>query len=98
MSHKPAPAPSCATGERRYRRPQGGRRPEWVRPFRRVHQALDASVRLIGLVLRTVEHSERCAQTRPIQTSLELHEASGLLLTASVRLMKAAAQLAAANE
>jgi hypothetical protein len=98
MSRKTAPAPSCAPGERRHRGPQGGRLPEWVRPLRRVHQALDATVRLIGSALRAKERSERCAQRRPIQTSRELHEVSGWLLTASARLTKAAMQLAATNE
>lgn len=73
-------------------------RPSWVRPFCRVHRALDASVRLIDSTLRTVARSERCAHRRPVRTSARLLEASGLLREATARLERAAQELAVTNE
>ncbi|HEY0157643.1 MAG TPA: hypothetical protein VGF28_10200 [Thermoanaerobaculia bacterium] len=75
-----------------------GDRPSWVRPFCRVHRALDASVRLIDSTMRTVARSERCAHRRPVRTSARLLEASGLLREATARLKRAAEQLAVTNE
>lgn len=82
--------------------PQGvsGRRNgrAWVRPLRRAHRAMDASVRLIGSTLRARAKAERCAHRRPLRTSRDLDEASGRLLHASRRLQRAVVQLAATNE
>jgi hypothetical protein len=63
-----------------------------------MRRALDATVRLIESATRTMAHSERCAQGRPVQTSRELHAASGWLVTASERLTRAAAQFVATSE
>ncbi len=79
------------------RRPQGLRREAWVRPFRRVHRALDSSLRLITSSLLTAAASGRRAHRRPIRASVELHEASGRLARASSRLMRAALELAKVN-
>ena len=42
--------------------------------------------------------SERCVQRRPVQTSRQLHDASGLLVDASARLMRVARELSAVNQ
>ena len=68
---------------RNRRRPQGSRRPAWVRTFRRVHRAIESSVRLIDTTLRMVAALERCAHERPIHTSRNLDAASGRLIQAS---------------
>jgi len=92
-------APKGATGTcRDRRRPQGERRPAWVRPFERVHRALDASERWINSSIRTAVRSGRCAHRRPIGSSQSLFEAETRLVTASARLTRAALQLAEANE
>lgn len=87
----------AASGCRDRRRP-GGRRPTWLRSYRRVLRTLQATERLIDSTLRTVAASERCAHRRPIQTSGNLWNASGRLATASRRLMHAVEELAEANE
>jgi hypothetical protein len=89
---------SRAPREPRNRRRLLEGRPAWFRPFCRMHRALDASARLIDSTLRTMARSERCAQRRPVQASVTLHEASARLLDASRRLVHAAEQLAAAND
>jgi hypothetical protein len=87
-------APRGATcTSRDLRRLKRGRREDWVRPFRGLLRALDASAKLIDSTLRTVAVSERCAHKRPIRTSRNLNAASDKLLTASVRLERAAARL-----
>lgn len=75
----------------------GLRRKGWVRPFRRAHRALDASVHLICRTLLTAGASSRRAHRRPIQSSRELAEASGLLIQASTRLNWAWRELAEAS-
>lgn len=95
-NHARAPKPAAARCEDRRR--TGEQRPAWLRPYRRVQRALEASARLIDSTLRTVAASERCAHRRPIQTSGNLWNASGRLATASRRLMHAVEELAEANE
>lgn len=92
-------APKGASGTcRDRRRPQGGGRPAWVRPFRRACRALDASLRLICSTLPTVAASKRCAHRRPIRASRNLDQASARLVDASARLQRAARALAKTNE
>ena len=75
------------------RRPEGLRRRAWVRPFRRLHRALDSSVHLISRSLLSAGASERRAHRRPIRASRELDKASDLVLRASSRLSQAAREL-----
>jgi hypothetical protein len=77
----------------RYERPRA-----WVRPFRHLHRALDASTRLIAASLAAASRSERRAHRRPIGSSRNLLEAEARLETASVRLGRAARALAETNE
>ncbi|HUP59086.1 MAG TPA: hypothetical protein VNA69_01565 [Thermoanaerobaculia bacterium] len=93
-----ARAPEGASGTcRDRRRPQGERR-RWVRPFYRANRALDASLRLIGSTLHAVAATKRTVHRRPVRASRNLHNASELLVTASVRLMWAAQNLAEMTE
>lgn len=80
------------------RREKRWRREDWVHPFRRVHRALDASVRLIDASIRVAVRSERCAVRRPIDTSRQLEGASHRLSTAARRLGRAAQAIAEATE
>ena len=90
-------ASTNASGDcRDRRRPQGPRRAGWARPFRRVHRALDSSVRLINRCLLSASASERRAHRRPIRASRELDKASDLLILASSRLNVAARELSKA--
>lgn len=84
-----------APGERRGL--QGLRRAAWVRPFRRVHRALDATLRLIGSSVGTVAATGGRAHRRPVRASQDLLNAEDLLIRASSRLMKAARELAETN-
>ena len=59
---------------------------------------MDASLRLIGSTLRAVGAAKRSVHWRPVRTSRDLHDASALLVTASLRLMKAAQNLAEMTE
>ncbi|HEX7149970.1 MAG TPA: hypothetical protein VF618_00675 [Thermoanaerobaculia bacterium] len=95
-----AQAPQSATGTcRERRRPQqelrGERRPEWVRPMRRVQKALDASIRLLNAGLATAARSGRVLTRRPLDSSRKLEFAEGRLALASARLAYAARELAA---
>jgi hypothetical protein len=92
-----ASAPQRAAGTcRDSRRAARGRREDWVRPFLRAHHALDASLRLIRSSIRTAAVSDRLCQ-RPLDTSLKLHHATDLLMTASARLQRAVKGLGEAN-
>jgi hypothetical protein len=87
-----------ATGVcRKGRSSRGARRPEWVRPFRRLRRALDASVRSIDAALRSIGNCEECASRRPVRASRHLVAAHDCLVTASVCLARAAHALAATN-
>ena len=93
-----AQAPKGAAGTcRDRRRPEGLRRRAWVRPFRRLHRALDSSVHLISRCLLAAGASERRAQRRPIRASRELDKASELMLLASSRINQAARELSKVN-
>jgi hypothetical protein len=65
--------------------------------LRRAQRAINASIRLLDSTLRAVERSERCAQRRPVETSRNLHGASGRLLDALERLNRAAREIAETN-
>lgn len=82
-----------ASGICRDRRRASGDRRAWVRPFRRLHRALDRSVYLIGRSLMSAAYSELRAQRRPIRASRELEKASDLVMQASARLGQAAREL-----
>jgi hypothetical protein len=69
-----------------------------VRPFFRVNQALDSSVRLLGSTARTFARSERCAHRRPVRAWRTLHEATALLRDASARLIRAGQELEVMKE
>jgi hypothetical protein len=87
-----------ASGTCRDRRRPHGERRRWVRPFYRANRALNASLRLIGSTLHTVAATKRTARRRPVGASRSLQDASGLLVTASVRLMRAAQSLTEMTE
>ena len=93
-----ARAPKRAAAGCRDRRRPGEQRPAWLRPYRRVQRALQASARLIDSTLRTVAASERYAHRRPIQASGNLWNASGRLAIVSRRLLHAVDELAETNE
>jgi hypothetical protein len=89
-------APKGASGVcREGRRPEGERRAGWVRPFKRVQRALDASVRLLNAGLATAAKSGRGMTRRPLDSSRKLQHAEGRLALASARLAYAARELAA---
>ncbi|HEX9985958.1 MAG TPA: hypothetical protein VGF69_22040 [Thermoanaerobaculia bacterium] len=91
-----ARAPKGASGScREGRRPEGERRAGWVRPFKRVQRALDASVRLLNGSLATAAKSARGLTRRPLDSSRKLQHAEGRLALASARLAYAARELAA---
>jgi hypothetical protein len=92
--HETARAPKGASGTcRDRRRPRGDRR-RWVRPFHRASHALYASQRLICATLHSIAAAKRAAHRRPVRASRTLYDASELLVTASVRLMKAVENIA----
>jgi predicted transcriptional regulator len=93
-AHARAPKGAC----RDRRRPLGGGRPAWVRPFQRMQRCLDASVRLIDATIRTYEASQRHAHHRPIGTSLSLTKVSGNLTGVTARLRRAALAMAKTSE
>jgi len=89
-----AQAPKGVAGTcRDRRRSKGLRREAWVRPFRRLHRALDTSLRLINTTLLTAADCGRRAHG-PIRAVQELSAASDLLIRASTRLRRAARGLA----
>ena len=95
---KSAKAPEGASGTRRDRRRPHGDPRRWVRPFFRANRAFEASLRLIFSTLHAVAVTRRTAHRRPVRASRNLHDASGLLVTASARLLKAAQNLAEMSE
>ena len=96
---KPTRAPKGATGAcRDRRRPQGERRPAWVRPFERANRALRASARLINSSIIAAARSQRGAHRRPIRSSQDLLAVGARLVTASARLVRAAEEIAETNE
>jgi hypothetical protein len=88
---------SAAGSCRDRRRAKGLRREAWVRPFRRLHHALDSSVHLISRSLLSAGASHRRARCRPIRSSKELDSASDLIVRASSLLKRAARDLAEVN-
>ncbi len=95
---KSARARERASGTCRDRRRPHGDRRRWVRPFYRANRALNASLRLIGSTLHTIGATKRTFQGRPVRASRNLHNASALLVTANVRLMRAAQNLTEMTE
>lgn len=93
IGQKSAKAPEGASGPCRDRRRPHGDRRRWVRPFYRANRALNASLRLIGSTLHTVAATKRTVHRRPVRASRNLHNASELLVIASVRLLRAARNL-----
>lgn len=94
-----ARAPKGADGTcRNRRRPQGERRPKWVRPFIRATRAITSSARLIDSTVLEVAATECHVHRRPVRTSQNLHEASGRLVGVWIRLYQAARDLVRANE
>jgi hypothetical protein len=99
MKPTPTPAPQSAAGTcRERRRRERGRRPEWVRPFRRCQRALDSCARLIRSTLRILDDAEECAERKPLRTARNLTGATSDIRTVSRRLLHATRQLAEANE
>ncbi len=98
-SRHSARAPKGAAGAcRTRRRRKAGRRPEWVRPYRRAQSALDAAVRLIFSTLATVEEAGRCVEWRPVRTARSLTGAVRQMVTAARRLFAAQRELAEAQD
>jgi hypothetical protein len=60
-----------------------------------VHQALDASQRMIQWMHRTVAMAKKCACQRPIGVTRSLEHASHVLVTVSGRIVRAAQQIEA---
>jgi hypothetical protein len=94
----PTAALKRANGKCRKRRQQGGRRPEWVRPFRRARRALESAVRLIDATMGTVVDFESCVERRPIRTARRLTGGVRQLNAAGRRLLRASRELAEATE
>jgi hypothetical protein len=65
--------------------------------LRRLHRTLDSSFRLISSTLLAAGACQRRAQRRPVRASLELYEASDLLVRAASRLHRVASDLAEVN-
>ena len=76
----------------------GAGRPEWVRPYRRAQRALDSAASLISSTIHAVMDAKRCAQRRPIRTARRLSGAAREMKVASLRLLHARRELAAASE
>ncbi len=94
-----ATAPTGATGTcRKRRRQQGARRPDWVRPYRSAHRALDSAVRLIESTMETVAVFERCVERRPVRTARRLIGGARRLAAARLRLLRVSRELATATE
>jgi hypothetical protein len=94
----PTAALKRANGKCRKRRQQGGRRPEWVRPFRRARNALESAVRLITSTMGTVVDFESCVERRPVRTARRLTGGVRQLNAAGRRLLRASRELAEATE
>ena len=77
---------------------RGTRGPEWVRPYRRAQRALDSAASLIFSTIHTVMNAGRCAKRRPIRTARRLTGAAREMKVASLRLLHARRELAAASE
>jgi hypothetical protein len=94
-----ARAPKGATGGTcRSSRRAEARGPEWVRPYRRAQRALDSAASLIFSTIHVVMDAGRCAKRRPIRTSRRLTSAARGMKVASLRLLHAQRELAAASE
>jgi hypothetical protein len=68
--------------------------PAWFRPYCRAEYAMTATIVAIGVTLRKVAGSRRCAHRHPVRASLDLRQAEARLLGASVRWKRAADALA----
>jgi hypothetical protein len=90
-------APKGATGACRKRRRQQGARPEWVRPYRSAHRAIDSAVRLMEWTMGAASVSERCLERRPVRTARRLTGGARRLVAAGRRLLRASQELAAAS-
>jgi hypothetical protein len=89
----------AAGGDCRPSRRRGETRgPEWVRPFRRAQRALDSAASLIFSTIHLVMDAGRCAERRPVRTSRRLTSAAREMKVASLRLLHARRELAAASE
>jgi len=90
-------APKGAAGTCRPSR-RGTRGPEWVRPYRRAQRALDSAASLIFATIHVVMDAGRSAKRRPVRTSRRLTGAAREMKVASLRLLHARRELAAASE
>lgn len=98
MRSNASAAPKGADGTcRDRRRVRRGGPGDWRRPLDRVNRSIDASLRVIESSLRTVADSKRRAHQRPLHISRDLDEASGRLIVAAERLMRAVSGLAKTN-
>ena len=87
-----------AGGTCRPSRRGGTRGPEWVRPYRRAQRALDSAASLISSTIHMVMDAGRCAKRRPLRTARRLTSAAREMKVASLRLIHAQRELAAASE
>jgi hypothetical protein len=76
----------------------GGDRVTWVRPLRRLHRAIERSLKLMDSTCRVVADSEEQGGIRPVRTSRRLVRASNWLFSASYQLLLAAFSLEEAIE
>lgn len=74
------------------------RGPEWVRPYRRAQRALDSAASLIFSTMHAVMNAGRCAERRPVRTARRLNAAVREMTMASLRLIDAQRELAAAGQ
>lgn len=91
-------APQGAGGACRPSRRGGTRGPEWVRPYRRAQRALDSAASLISSTIHVVMDAGRRAKRRPVRTARRLTSAAREMKVASLRLIHAQRELAAASE
>jgi hypothetical protein len=83
---------------RKRRRRQAGRRPEWVRPYRKAQRKLDSAVRLLVSSMDAASVSERSLERRPVLTAQRLNGGARHVAAAELRLLEAKQGLDAAAE
>jgi hypothetical protein len=69
------------------------RRRSWIRPFRRMRRATDATLRLIESSSRAIDACETIAAEHPLRAGRQMDQVSGWLVEASKRLGQGAREL-----
>lgn len=97
VNHSVASRGAAGTCRKRRRR-QGGRRPEWVRSYRRAQAALDSAERLVADTIGTIAIFRDRVERHPVRTARRLDAGLRWLTAAGRRLVRASSALAEARE